>query len=183
MSPLIDFTGRTRAETLSQSPLRVDVASDISRYSDPEMSAEELAEVYYLPQQMHMGGGGHISSVESAISTVLGFPFDSIRRAIASNPNAPVALLADAALSFPEEVAGNPALPFLLIEDPNLRQFPTRAIKQVLKYANASIMNALVKILGQRAPEVGGRHFDILIEDEARPLSQEDWKRLLQEEY
>ena len=171
MSPYIDVMGKTMPDVVTH---RIDVASDISHYMDPETPADELAEIYYLPNKMAEGRNiSHSSSdvlrMEARITRTIGFPFDSIRRAIAGNPNAPVPLLADAALSFPREVANNPALPFMLITDPTLRQFPTRAIQQILPYANASIMNALVTILDQRAKD--------------NPPTQLDWKQLLQEEY
>jgi len=66
---------------------------------------------------------------------------------VASNPNAPVALLLALAADYPREFLDNPALPFLLLEAPALPlELSVKAVAQVLRFEDVPL--AILKQLG-----------------------------------
>jgi hypothetical protein len=57
--------------------------------------------------------------------------------AVASNPNTPVETLLRLAGAYPEQFCANPALPLLLLENPNLlAEMPPARLRGLLRYAN-----------------------------------------------
>jgi hypothetical protein len=83
----------------------------------PELALAESPET--TPQQLE-----YLSSTANPL----------LRRAIAQNPNTPLAVLYPLSAAFPEEILKNPSLPLFSLEDPNfLLRFPEAGILAMLR--------------------------------------------------
>jgi hypothetical protein len=129
--------------------------------ADPRTTAERLRELAQDPQLASIVAGNPAAAADvlrkltdngqngPLVATLVGLPvsradphkfFDSADEtlaAVASNPNTPVESLMRLAGVFPEQFCANPALPLLLLENPNLpAEMPPATLRSLLRYAS-----------------------------------------------